>query len=136
MEYQKCLTKLLGFDFEIQYKPGLENKAAYALFRWEVVRNVLALTVPAAIQLEDIYGEVDRYPQLKAIKEDLRADVSSHPGYTLVQERLMYRGRLVVPRNSSMISLIMRELHDGKLGGHAGVLKTKKGYLSCFVGRK
>ena len=54
MEYQRWLTKLLGFDFTIQYRPGLENKAADALSRREMTPELAAITTPMAIQLEEI----------------------------------------------------------------------------------
>lgn len=59
MEYQRWLTKILGFDFDIHYKPGLENKVADALSRKLVAPEMFALSISAAIQLEEICSEVD-----------------------------------------------------------------------------
>ena len=44
MDYQKWFSKILGFDFEIVYKPGLENKVADALSRKEVLPELFAFT--------------------------------------------------------------------------------------------
>lgn len=71
MEYQKWLTKLLGFDFKIQYNPGLENKAADALSRKDFVSELYALSVPVALQLEEISKDVDDDPELKQLVAEL-----------------------------------------------------------------
>ena len=86
LEYQKWLTKVLGFDFDIEYKPGLENKAADALSRKGVVARLYALTVPAAIQLEEICSEVDKDKELQEIIADLKRDPLLQPDYSSESE--------------------------------------------------
>lgn len=71
MEYQRWLTKLLGFDFDIHYKPGLENKAADALSRKSPVAEMFALPVPVSIQLEEVGAEVERDEALSKIIQEL-----------------------------------------------------------------
>ncbi|CAA7020384.1 unnamed protein product [Microthlaspi erraticum] len=100
MDYQKWLIKLLGFEFDIIYKPGVENKAADGLSR--IVRE-----------------------QEEEKKE-----------YTVVEGRLRKNGRLVIPRNSSHIPLILQEFHAGVIGRHSGVLKTMKRIQNTFYWRK
>ncbi|KFK43656.1 hypothetical protein AALP_AA1G155400 [Arabis alpina] len=132
LEYQKWLTKILGFNFEIQYKPGLENRAADALSRKEAVPLLFALSIPAVLQLNEIESAVDQDPVLKKIKDDWLQDPSSQPDYTVVQGRLLWKGRLVIPTGSAWIEVILKEFHDGKVGGHGGVLKTQRRISALF----
>lgn len=118
MEYQRWLTKLLGFDFYIQYRPGLDNKAADALSRKEVSPELSAISGLAIIQLEEISGEVDKDPELQILIKELRQNPSSHPDYSFVQGCLLRKGKLVIPRRSTVVGMIMQELHDSKTGGH------------------
>ena len=50
----------------------------------------------------------------------------SKPRYSLIQERLYYRNKLVLPTSSTLIPLIMYECHDSPSRGHFRVLKTLK----------
>lgn len=117
---------MLGFDFEIQYRPGLENKAADALSRRVGVLELMALSVPKAIQLEDITSEVDRDQRLSEIREEVLNGSTEHSDYTVTQGRLLRQGKLVLPADSPLREVIMKEFHSGKVGGHGGVLRTQK----------
>lgn len=132
MEYQRWLSNLLGFKFEIQYKPGLENKAADALSRRGVAAELMALSVPTAVQFHDVEDAVSRDPELQKIRDMIKADPSSHPEFTLNQGKLLRKGKLVLPRESQLVGVILRELHDGKAGGHGGVLRTQKKFSDLF----
>lgn len=138
LDYQKWLVKLLNYDFEIIYKPGVENKAADGLSRMVQTEgslsshSLMALTVPTVLQLLDIYEEIDKDVKLQEMIHSCIQEPSKYQGYTVRNEKLWFKNRLVLPKNSKSIPLILEEFHSGLLGGHSGVLKTVKRIQQSF----
>lgn len=64
------------------------------------------------------------------------AQVSSSPDsrvhYSVINDKLWYKRRLVIPKTSKFISTLLHEFHDSKMGGHGGILKTLKKIQACF----
>ena len=54
------IAQLLGYSFEVVYKPGLENKAADALSRIPPIVHLCNLTAPTLIDLKLIKEEVEK----------------------------------------------------------------------------
>lgn len=54
------------------------------------------------------------------------------PGYSVISGRLFYKKRLVLPRTSPFIQVILKEYHDGFVGVHSGTLKTIKRIQRLF----
>ncbi|KAA0048512.1 Retrovirus-related Pol polyprotein from transposon 297 family [Cucumis melo var. makuwa] len=69
-QYQKWIAKLLGYSFDVVYKPRLENKVADALSRMGASRmpptvHLYNLTAPTLIDLKVIKEDVDNDERLK-----------------------------------------------------------------------
>lgn len=127
LEHKKWLIRLLGYDFEIIYKLRLENKADDGLSRISSLTTMLlALTVPKIIQMQDIYKEVDGNEGIQRKIVQCNEGSMINKGYTVIHGRLLYKKRLVIPRDSQYVALLLQEYHDGLQGGHSGVLKTLK----------
>ncbi|KAL8110294.1 hypothetical protein AgCh_026135 [Apium graveolens] len=120
-EYQKWGTKLLGFDFEIQYKIGTSNRVADALSRKNVGEVVLsALVTTPVVHWKFLDKEIKEDSVLQRIIKDLQTKEREHPEYTLVENILLYKGCCVIPQKYTLI----KENHDIVMGGHTGELKT------------
>lgn len=125
-EYQRWITKLLGYNFEIRYKPGLENKATNALSRLPPPLQLTHISASTVIDIDVIKAEVEVDPQWTAIFRELKSDPDSVPRYTLQHGILRYKNWLVVSKTSSLIPAILHMFNDSVLGGHSGFLRTYK----------
>lgn len=120
-EQFKWISKLAGYDFEIQYKPGKDNSAADAMSRRS---SYCALSVIKVNDLEEWQAELMQDDKLQAIMQDLIVDPDSHRGYTLRDHRLYYKGKLVLPKLSNKIPILCKEFHASLVGGHSGFFRT------------
>lgn len=142
LDYQRWLTRIMGYDFEIEYKVGSENKFADGLSRIVHLNcqsgssNLMALMIPNNLQIHDLYTEIDADKNIQAILQKVLQKEVVKEGYTVVDGRLFYKQRLVISSTSSFIPLVLQGFHDGVLGGHSGVLKTLSRVKAVFIGRE
>ncbi|CAH9076384.1 unnamed protein product [Cuscuta epithymum] len=121
---QVWVAKLLGYDFDIEYKTGISNTAADALSRRGEEAELAAISIPEWIGLADIEEEQRNDTNLRDIIQAVEADPNSMPGYELKGRRLIFKGRLVLASDSKWIPLLLKEFHDTPTGGHAGAYRT------------
>ena len=95
--YQKWVAKLFGYDFEIQFRPELENKAADTLSRIPISMELVALIVPNRLDTSLINSQVEVDPHLAKIRQRLLADPNAYPQYSL-DHGLLYKGAYFFPR--------------------------------------
>ncbi|KAK9134740.1 hypothetical protein Syun_014070 [Stephania yunnanensis] len=127
-EYQKWVAKLIGYDFEIQFKAGVTNKAADALSRINPPSKVSLQTLVShrILEVQDIKEAVAHDPFLSKVLADLQQGSAAWPHYTLHHGLLLFKSKLVLPKGSPLLQRILFEYHDGALGGHSGFLRTFK----------
>ncbi|KAH6798946.1 hypothetical protein C2S51_035430 [Perilla frutescens var. frutescens] len=105
------VAKLLGYDFDIEYKVGLTNKAADALSRSFVDGELSALPMPTWLGWKSIEEELRRDPKFSLIIQELEAGSENHPSYSLINGVLYYRGRIVLAKDSGYIPRLLLEFH-------------------------
>ncbi|CAH9099513.1 unnamed protein product [Cuscuta epithymum] len=122
-EQQKWITKLLGYNFSIKYKPGLENRAADALSR---KASYQALSVVSFQEWQGLEEELLQDTRCNQLIQNLVSQPESQPGFKLRKGLIYYKDRLMLPKKFARINQVLKEFHDSACGGHAGYLRTLK----------
>ncbi|KAA0041916.1 transposon Tf2-1 polyprotein isoform X1 [Cucumis melo var. makuwa] len=101
-QFQKWLTKLLGYDFEILYQPGLQNKAVDALSKVENLPELNKMSTSGIVDMEIVTKEVEKDEELQQLTQKLQSDHPPEGKYSWVNGKLLYKGRVVLSKSSSL----------------------------------
>jgi len=125
-EQQQWLPKFLGYDFEVQYKPGKDNIAADALSRC----FIMSVSSPKNVWLQKIVDSIQASPHWRQIFQQASNRSTSDPHYSTSNDVLYWKHRIVVPER--LRSMILTEFHDSPVGGHSGISRTMARICASF----
>ncbi|XP_076904819.1 uncharacterized protein LOC143560396 [Bidens hawaiensis] len=131
-DQQKWISKLLGFDFELHFKPGKENKVADALSRLHG-DILLTLSVPVAKWLDDLRLHYSTDSEATTLLDKIIKNPTSLPQHTIRGGVVYIRGKLLIPPLPTLRRKLLDEFHSSTLGGHSGINATYKRMIPLFV---
>lgn len=127
------LSKLLGFNYTIQYKVGTSNTIADALSRVSFDSDqMLLLSVPHLDFIDELRRTLQASPEFQALLSKVRTNLSAHPKYHIHNELLLFQGRIWLDKANPYIPILLLEYHATPLGAHLGVAKTTHRLESSF----
>ncbi|KAA8535118.1 hypothetical protein F0562_030121 [Nyssa sinensis] len=123
---QKWLTKLLGFDFLVEYKKGKDNLVTDALSRKfeDAPATLAALSFPSAHWLSDLRVSYSEDPKLQKLISEFAGRDLDVTKYSMKDGLLFYKGRLYISNSTAIKNQLLHLLHGSPQAGHSGFHKT------------
>lgn len=108
------MTKLLAYDYEIQYRLGRENLAAVDN---PILHHLSCLQVT-------LWEDIKKAMHMNNIILFKKASATTNPlePYNGRHWLLFFKGRLIVPNDPELRKRILQEMDDIKIVGHSRVL--------------
>jgi hypothetical protein len=131
---QKVFAKLMGLQYKIIYKQGIENRVADALSRKSShAMECAALSVVSPSWIQEVVSGYDKDAHALYLVTKLSIDPNAVPHFTLNSGLLRYKGRVWIGDNPVLQKKLLSACHSSALGGHSGIPVTHMRMKKLFA---
>ena len=133
-EQHMYLARLMGFDYQIQFRSGASNQAADALLRLpeHTTSLFLTLSVPCLTFMDELRAQLTASSEFQDMVKAIQTSPSAYPDYTIVNDLVLRKGRIWLPSKLALIPTLLTEFHATPTGGHLGTAKTVARIMENF----
>lgn len=131
---QRWLAKLLGYDYDLRYRKGKDNKAADALSR--VVLELASCSALSCVQPTWMQEVVDSYTQDSVAQQAIQQLIiapDSVPLHSYQQGILRYKGKVYIGNSEAIKQKILQAVQSSALGGHGNASYISKSQDLFFL---
>ena len=126
---QKWLSKLIGYDFVVEFRAGRENLVVVALSRQEDTTKkgtLWAISKPLVNWVDQLKDSYKTNSEFQDILQQLDKETIGSLKYHLRGGILYYKQRVYISKFSPIKEAIMNYIHDSLASGHTGFERTLK----------
>lgn len=102
--------------------------------RWDEEEIVLsAISLPTRLGYDALHNNILHDEGIQTIIFDIKSHLGKHTHYSIVNDKLYYKGWLVIP-SSSWTQRLISKMHCTSTGGHSGAYHTYRKMLLLSFG--
>ncbi|XP_042974800.1 uncharacterized protein LOC122306438 [Carya illinoinensis] len=125
---QKWISKLLGYEFSIEYKKGAENKVADALSRRDGLEDeaaiVFAISYPTPVWLDELKQAYLFDPVVQEQLAVLKNGAAANSKFVIKHAVLMRKWKIYVPNSHELKLKLLHFKHASPSTSHSGYHKS------------
>jgi hypothetical protein len=123
---QRWASKLLGYEFVVEYKKGQENKVADVLSRRNeeemLTASLAVISYPSLEWLLQVKEGYAHDPTLQSLVQKVEDGLMANSKFSMRQGILLYKKRVYI--TNTLQEKVLQFLHSSSLARHAGYDKT------------
>jgi hypothetical protein len=118
--HHNWVSKLLGYDFRVEYRPGRLNTTADALSRCDGEESLGAVSSPTFQFYDDLRREIEATADLKTLHGTIMEGKHGDQG-SVTDGLIRQGGKVFIPPASPQLQAALQMAH---IAGHEGIQKT------------